>query len=255
MRQGWIALLLPLVACDKLANTYEGVTAPIVGQGLILGVEAPPSEIDLTGSDFANGASATLFLASAEEAQNIEDAPVTDATVSLSGGNLAALDATNLGDGAYQIGPDPALEYQDNATWTLTALTSNDTSTADVTLPPAATFTFDTQHAVNAPITLDVTGQGFTDVLIVVMDNATGASTYDNRPTGIKELYDRSRNNTPLTTVEIPGSAFAGESVYAIGVAGLTHTTSADLDFMNTLLSSVSAGKLRFTAVSTLQVP
>lgn len=255
MRQGWIALLLPLVACDKIADVYDGVTAPIVAQGLVLGVEPPPSEIDLTGSDFASGASATVFLASAEEAQNIEDAPVADATVSLSGGNLATMEATNLGDGAYQVGPDPSLEYQDNATWTITALTSDDTSTADVTLPPAADLAFDQQHTANAPITIDMTGQGFTDVLIVVMDNATGATTYDNRPQGIRELYDRSRNNTPLTTVEIPGSAFADESVYAIGVAGLTHTTADDLEFMNTLLSSVSAGKLRFTAVSTMQAP
>lgn len=252
MRLGWIALLLPLAACDKLVDTYEGVTAPIVAQGLVLGIEPPPSEVDLTGSDFASGASVTVFLATAEEAQNIEDAPVDDGEVSLSGGNLGNLEATNLGDGAYQVGPDPTLEYQDNATWTITAETSNDTSTADVTLPAAANFTFDQSHTASQPITLDVTGQGFTDVLVVVMDNASGDSTYDNRPQGIRELYDRSRNNTPLTTVEIPGSAFPGQSIYAIGVAGLNHTTADDLEFMNTLLSSVSAGKMRFTAISTL---
>ena len=252
MRLFWMAVLLPLAACDKLANTYDGVTAPIVVQGLVLGVEPPPSEVDLSGSDFASGASVTVFLASAEEAQNIEDAPVTDGAVSLSGGNLATIQGTNLGDGAYQVGPDPAMEYQDNATWTITALTTNDTSTADVTLPPAANFTLAQQQTASQPITVDLTGQGFTDILIVVMDNATGDITYDNRPTGIKELYDRSRNNTPLTTAEIPGSAFADQSVYAIGVAGLTHTAADDLDFFNTLLSSVSAGKLRFTAVSTL---
>ncbi len=252
MRQGWIALLIPLVACDKIVDVYDGVTAPIVTQGLVLGIEPPPSEVDLTGSDFASGASATVFLASAEEAQNIENAPIDDGDVSLSGGNLASLQATNLGDGAYQVGPDPALEYQDNATWTLTAETTNDTSTADVTLPAAANFTFDQNHTASQPITLDVSGQGFTDILIVVMDNASGDSTYDNRPQGIRELYDRSRNNTPLTTVEIPGSAFPDQSVYAIGVAGLTHTTADDLEFMNTLLSSISAGKMRFTAISTL---
>ena len=53
------------------------------------------------------------------------------------------------------------------------------------------------------------------------------------------------------TTFEIPGTAFPGDSVYAVGVAGVVHTTGDQLDNMNTALSTIMTGDMKVYAVNT----
>ena len=62
-------------------------------------------------------------------------------------------------------------------------------------------------------------------------------------------FYDFARADT-VTRVTIPGDlAFDSAGVYAVGVAGMNKADSDTFVDMNTALSSVMAGKLRFKAM------
>lgn len=250
------AALLPLAACDKISETYEGLTAPIVAEGLIMGVEAPQSDtIDLSETEWAEGTGATVFLATAEAAADLENAPLTDATVTMSGPGIGNVALANLGAGGYGVEPNPNVVYEVNATWTISAEVLDDTATAQVLLPPPANITIPEQHAPNTALSVDLGGQGYTAAIVVVIDNQAGSVTYSNQPQDIRGIYDMGHSTEDVGVVEIPATAFPAESVYAVGVAGLTHTTAEDLDFMNIVLSSIMAGKMRMFPVVTATIP
>ena len=97
----------------------------------------------------------------------------------------------------------------------------------------------------NTAVNIDLTGQEFDSALVIVM-LADGGVTYSNQPDGIREFYDFTHGSELVTTVEIPAEAFPSNGVYAIGVAGLTHTVAEDLTEMNTALTSIMAGKMVF---------
>jgi hypothetical protein len=88
-----------------------------------------------------------------------------------------------------------------------------------------------------------------------VIDVQSGETTYSNQPEDIKSLYEFTRGNDEITTVEVPGTAFSGQSIYALGVAGMVHTTSEDIENMNSALSSVMGGKMRMFPVVTATMP
>lgn len=261
MRRAVILALIPLAACDQITNTYDGLTASMVGEGVVLGVEAPESDlIDLSGTAYGEGTGVTMFLGSAEAANNIASAPIEGALVSVSGPSIGEVAATDMSGGVYTVGPDSSLVYQPNATWTLTAtvpdsVNGDDVGIAHVVLPAAADVTIPQQHTANTKIDIDLTGQGFTSSVVVVVDTMSGSVTFSNEPMSITDVYDMTRGNADVGVVTVPASAFPGESVYALGIAGLAHTTSADFDNMNTAVSAVAAGKMRMFPVITAPMP
>lgn len=249
-----LALPVALTGCDQLINTYEGLTNPLVAQGLVLGIAAPDSElIDLSQTDYGEGTAVTVFLADAESADKLEEAPVEGADVSVRG-DFGDVPADETGGGAYSIVPGE-LTYADGATWTVVADVQGEVGRANVDLPPPAAFQIEQDHAKGEPIDLDFTGKGFTSALIVVMEVESGDITYSTEPKDIRDVYELTRSNEEIGVVQVPGTAFPDEKVYALGVAGMVHTQAADLEGMNTALSSVLAGKMKFYPVVTAQLP
>lgn len=254
-----LALLLPLVGCDYIEqgkDIFEGLTNPLVVQGMILGIEPPDSEdIDLSGSDYSEGTTALVFLADAANADELENAPVSGADVSLRGGNLGDEGLADMGAGAYALALDPGVVYADGAQWTVVVGLGSDTARAEVTLPAGANLTIDEEHTQGAPLTVNLSSGGYDSALVVVIDGQNQEVTYSNEPSGIKEIYDFTHSTETVGVVEIPGTAFPDQSVYAVGIAGMNNTTSEDLENMNTALSSVMSGKMVFSAVSTIELP
>jgi hypothetical protein len=119
-----------------------------------------------------------------------------------------------------------------------------------VTAPPPPDADLPTAHSAGQPLSVDLAGQGFDSVLVVVLDAASLELSYSNEPADIQELYEFGHGGTG-DSVEIPGDAFPGDSLYAVGVAGLVTADAADLDEVNTALSSMLAGKFRFYPVQT----
>lgn len=257
-------VMLSLTGCDalnKARDTLEGVLEPVVVEGIVLGIEAPQGQgVDqlLEGTDYQAGTSVTVFIADAREVSEIENAPVTGADVVLSGPGVS-VPIAETGGGVYTHVPSGDLPYDAEATWELTVTRSSEeaeqVSVASLILPTDHDHrdAIPTEHTLATGIDIDFTGLGYDAALLVVLDE-TGI-VYSNEPTDIQELYTFTHGNGDLGVVTVPGDVFDSETLYLVGVAGMTNTRAADLDEMNTALSTVMMGKMRFYTVSTANLP
>lgn len=244
-----LLLLLPLGGCELFQNgtdVVNGLLNPLVAEGMLLATVPPDAgdsgdtgaSFDLGSAGIEEGTSLTLFLADAANVNEIENAPIDDATVSVHGA-----EAAGGGGGLYTVVGE-GLTYEAGAAWNLDVDVADTAARAVLNLPAEPTFTLPAL-VTNTPVTLDLSGQGFNSALVVVIE-ATSGVTHSNQPDGIREFYDFTHGGDDVTTVEIPAEAFPGNGVYAIGVAGLVHTTSDDLSEMNTGLSTIMSGKMVF---------
>lgn len=249
--------LVVLAGCDifdkakQVADAIEGLTNPLVLQGLVLSVQDPGDPtvvavLEAAGTEIGTGA--TVFLADAASASDLDNAPIAGGSVTIDD-----VSATDQGDGSYVIDPSMGLLYVAGETWSTRAfpLPDSDESVATVILPPPASITWPETLTVDEPFLFDLTGQGYDGSVLLVLDQ-NGTPTYSNEPESIDDVYNATLSEGELETVEIPASAFPTEGVFVIGVAGLVGTTSADLVEVNTALSNVSAGQMVFRAVTVL---
>lgn len=255
-----VLALLSLTGCEafqKARDTLDGVLQPVVVEGLVLGIQAPQG----TGADdlfqdspYAAGTAVTAFLADAQEVADLENAPITDAEVVVDVGD-ATFDIPALGEGGYSRVPDGAMVYDAGQTWSLsiTRTADGESSTGVASLALPADHDFSEQlpmfHTAGEAIDLDFTGLDYDAALVVVLDQDGVA--YSNEPTTIREVYEFTHGNGDLTTETLPGEVFTEGGIFLVGVAGMTNTRAADLEGVNTALSTVMMGKMRFYAVST----
>lgn len=251
-------ILLQLFGCDafhKAFSSVNGLTEGTVVQGAVLGVEVPDDpaiQALIEGTDFAPGTGITAFVADATSIADLANAPVDDAIVTMNG-NVAEI-VPPQANGLYASDPTGSdLEYQDDADWELDVNREGAVGSAFVHLPPAAAFDVEQVHDKNTPLTIDLAGQGFQSTVAVVIDQ-NGEVTWNNVPTDIKALYDAMQGED-AGVLTIPGSAFASDGVYAVGVAAMVHTSAEDLEGMNTVLSKVRSGKMVLRPVSTVPLP
>ncbi len=251
-------ILLQLFGCDALNKAFSsvgGLTDATVVQGAVLGIEVPDDPRlapFLEGTDFAPGTAVTVFVADATSIADLGNAPVDGGVVTVSGD--ISEDVPGLGGGLYATDPSSSeLEYTDGAQWVVDVDTDGTVGTAILDLPPAAAFDVEPIHEPGAPMTIDLSGQGFQSSVAVVIDEQ-GTVTWTNAPTDISGLY-AAMDSDDAGVVEIPGSAFAGEGLYAVGVAAMSHTNAEDLTGINTALSKLRVGKMRIVPVSTIPLP
>ena len=246
------ASLLGCAQLDQAKDVVDGLTNPLIFEGVALGV-APVADdrVDLSGTDFDQSAAALITLADAADVADIANAPVTGADVSIvsdSGGRVHFADA---GDGTYTADSEDGLTYDPGAPATVSMTAGGEESSVTLTLPPAPDPGLPANAPPNQPLAVNLNGQGFDNVLVVVLDGATGAVTYDNRPDSIQDLYDLTHGEGELA-VQIPGGAIPDESVYLVGVAGLVNADASQIENANTALSAMMAGRLAFSVVSTM---
>lgn len=251
-------LSLSLVGCDafrKAFDTVEGLTESTVVQGAVLGIEVPDDPTLaalLEGTEFAPGTAVTAFVVDASSVADLANAPVDDATVSVAGGIEEAV--PSQGDGLYANDPSTSdLIYADGESWTLSVARGDAVGEVALSLPAGAAVEIPTQHGAGSPLVIDLTGQGFGSAIGVVVD-ATGEVVWTNVPTDVRSLYD-AMGSDEVTTLEIPGSAFAANQVYLVGVAAMAHTDADDLTDVNTALSKVRVGKMFLSPVTTAAIP
>lgn len=229
---------------DDANETFEGLTNPLVVQGWYVGVEPPQdADVDLSGSDFADGAALTVFLADAASVDEMDQAPVQGAEVDADG-----IPLTEGNGGRYVAVGSDGLEYTNNGESLISIGLTRGVAEALVVTPPPADFVVPVNGTAGTDLTIDLSGQGYDNVLVVVLDS-TGSVSWTNTPSDITAIYDFARADT-VTRVTIPGDlAFDSAGVYAVGVAGMNKADSDTFVDMNTALSSVMAGKLRFKAM------
>lgn len=247
-----VGLCLGLPGCaffQKVEDVFEGLTNPLVGLGMVLGVE-PAGGADLEGTAYEEGVFASVFLADAANVDQIEEAPVTGAEVS-----IQSVPALDTGTGLYSIIPTDGLAYQEEVTWRVRVEIGGGVATANLELPAAVDFDPPTTHTAGSDLEVDASGQPFDSLLVVVLEAESGDVTWSNEPETAREFYDFTHRSTDELVVTIPGDeAFPNESGYLVGVAGMNHTGASDLHGMNTALSTLMAGKMVISPVTTIPV-
>ena len=99
-----LAMIVVLSGCkyfSEVEEIFEGLTNPLVLQGLVLSIDTPPPEVDLASAGFVEGASATVFLADVAEASALAQAPVSEAEVLLTGPSIGSFTALEVTPGTY----------------------------------------------------------------------------------------------------------------------------------------------------------
>lgn len=248
-----------LGGCEQLKDVQDkvaGWTNPLVMQGLYLGVAEPDIDgFDLSKTDFDDGTSALLFLADASNVDDLENAPVSGAGVALKSDGNGRVSLGDEGDGAYRASASDGLTYTAGEQISLIVNMGDSQATGAVQSPAAADLDVPEQHDKGEALSLNLTGQSFDSLLVVVFDATSGKLTFSNQPETVKEIYDFTHGGgDEALIVDVPGSAFPSEGLYAVGAAGLRAASADDFEDANTALSSLLSGKLKFYPVSTLSL-
>jgi hypothetical protein len=242
------------IACNiEIPDEIAGLTNRFVVQGLYLGVETPDDDTiaaALEESDFGSG-QVTVFFADATNIDDIEEAPITGLGPQFRSENSGSFDLAEDGDGRYTLASNANLSYIGGESVFVTVDYADETRKVPMSAPNGADVTLATTHTAGNPMAISLVGQDFDSTLVTVIDIVSGEVTHDNLPTDISEVLNMGGDDDTSMTLEIPGAAFAAESIYAVGIGGLVKADTADFEQVNTLLSGFKAGTMSFQPVCT----
>ena len=123
------------------------------------------------------------------------------------------------------------------------------THSISTVLPGSAQYDLEDDQPLGEDIVIDLSGQGFDSHLVVVTRLPDAEIVYSNEPTDFAGIYELANSEGELGEVVIPGDTFSVEGVYAIGLSALTKTDSDNMVELNTVLSSLMAGKIAYDVV------
>jgi hypothetical protein len=260
-------LLVQLSGCDLIAKgkekindvkeKIEGLTNPLVAEGVIMSFVPPESDqFNFENTPYSEGTITTIGLADAKNAADLANAPVSGAAVTVRGN--VQVDASETSPGLYTVDLGSDLDYTANQTWNIDINPSeeDEVAMATINLPEGLDLqTIPDEHDPGVALQVDLEGAGYNSAIVIVLDGATGNTTYSNEPKTVTDLYNFMTGDEELSSVEIPASAFPGQTVYMVGIAGMVHTTTEDVSDMNTALSKFMAGQMRFKIISTIDIP
>ena len=237
---------------DDVKDDIEGYTEPIVVQAVLLGI-AEPDGVDLSGTEFEQGALLAVYLADASDPTELENAPVSGAAVSVRSESIGNIPMTDEGGGLYRItGEDAGFSYYAGEEFKVVADYDNESHKTAVYAPhPVDTDDIPTEHARGEQLVVDLSSApgDYDSAIAAVVDITTGEKTWSNEPSGVEELYEFTHTDEDVRKVVIPGAAFPESGVYAVGVAGMHVGETEDYEEVNTALSSFLAGEMSFYGV------
>lgn len=249
-----VPMMLGCADFNKLKNTVDGVTNPLVMVGAFLGIEQPSDpNMNMDGTEFSGSAVVTTVLADASSVAEMADNPVGGASATLRSDSNGTVDLVEGDAGDYQASSDDGLVYTEGESVKI-AVDWDGVHSASIDSPRPAAFSTPQSHTRGEGVIVDLSGQDYDSVFVVVYDVLNQEITFDNRPTDIVAIYDWT-HGVGTIRVEIPGDAFGAESIYGLGVAGLRHSEAEDFTDTNTLLSTFASGKFTFNGVYTMDVP
>lgn len=237
-------LSLLLVGCGPLWDRLAAYTDADVAGGLVLGVAAPEG-VDLSLSEYGEGAVASAFLAT------LEGELVDEAALQLRSPSNGLIALTIESEGVWTATAKDGLVYTVGERLTLVR---NGVDILSVDAAPLAEVTLPEAYVAGVPLEVDASGQDYDGLLVSVVDVVTGATVWTNTPDETTEMTSLLLEEAVLA-VTIPGQVFKPESVYAVGVAGLRGNAPDDVAEVNVLASSMMSGILEFWPVSTVTIP
>lgn len=239
--------------CDRLKAT-EDLTSPVVAQGLFLGLNLPDG-MDIEGSDLlAYTAACTVFLAYVSDPQALADSPVEGAGVQFASATNGSLPFSDEGSGKYLVTAQDGLVYEPGDLASVSVNIDGDDAKVGVETPDAPEFSLPTDGPylpALQPVTIDLTGQDYDNLIIAVYDVQKSELVYDNLPTSVNETYQYTHQTEATLTAEIPGDVFRGQGSFLIGVAGMQLANPDTFSGANQALSAFMAGQFSLTYVLT----
>lgn len=261
MRVVLLTAALSLSACSFFEQVGEAITGAVesrVAIGVVSSVEIRgldraglPEDMDF--GELSEGMAGTVFVAEAKEIAAIQNAPVSGMDIQVTGCGASA-GLSEQGSGLYTMLPPTAIDDCSGGSFTIALDPEASASFIDVALPPRPSVLPPFEGTQDQGITLDWSGQGYDSALIVVVDTLSGQVTYSNEPQEILDYYNFLKGNDKVSVLDIPGEAFPKASVYAVALTGFERVRAANLEELNTVLTTVSGGRTVVSLVSTLPV-
>ena len=247
--------LLPSAGCNfELPDEITGLTNRFVVQGIYMGVETPEDDniaAALDGTDFGGGAQVTAFFADAASIDEIEEAPISGLSPTFRSPAEGSFTLVEDDDGRYSLDAGAGLAYTGGESVVISVDFEGVTHKVPADAPSGPELSLSQTHTAGQPMVINLDGQGFDTTVITVIDVSTGDMTWDNLPSDISDVLDLGGDEDEGGAIEIPGTAFATESIYAVGVGGLVGADTLQFEEVNTLLSGFKAGTMAFQPVCT----
>lgn len=248
----WLVLVAAVVApgCDRIRAT-EDLAGPVVAQGLYLGLELPDGMTVDGGDLLSYTAACTVFLAYLSDPNAIEDSPLEGAGVEFRSAANAPLDLADEGDGRYLVTAAEGLVYSPDDTALLNFDVDGGTARMSVEAPDAPSVDVASYMTPRQSFTVDISGQGYDNIIVAVYDIQKSKLTWDNLPTTLGETYAYTHLDEPAEVITVPGDALPGEGSFLVGVAGMRLADTEGFDGINESLSAFMAGQFALRYVIT----
>lgn len=241
-RRTVVLALVGLVGCNRLEDT-EQLAAPAVAQGLYLGLELPDG-VDVSDTDLLDyTAACTVFLAYVSGADAIEDAPLEGADVEFRSAENAELPLVDQGGGEYLVTAESGLVYEPGDRSTISLEIQGEPARMAVDPPSAPDVDIEPFQVPRTPLEIDLSDQDYDNLIVAVYDINRNKLTWDNLPDSVGETYEYTHRGDRVTTQEVPGDAFPGETSYLVGVAGMKLADPDSFEGINQTLSAFMAGQ------------
>jgi hypothetical protein len=251
-RGSLLVLFLGQTGCDQIKewrDQVSGLTNRFVVEGVYMGVEEPEDDriaSVLEETDFGDGSSVTAYLADASEIDDLENAPITGATIAFHSPATGGYNLDEESNGKYTL---TDVTYVPGETVKLSSTYDGTVREIQVTVPASPDGGIPWEHTEGTGMTVDLTGQGYDSAMVVVIDIVNRTTTFSERPESISDFYNLAHGDEAALTIDIPSEAFSGQSLYAVGVAGVVFSEEDDYQEVNTALSTFMAGRFVFEAV------
>ena len=249
-----------LLACgvvaelEKVKDTIEGLTNPMVVEVIVLGLEEPEHEglaAALEAGEVELGTSVAVFVADSDSSEEVNENTIDDATVEVETDDATLAAAHDAATGAYLVEPGDGAVYTAGSTWHIRVEQGDAVAELNGELPESLEVTVPEEHEPATDLVLNLNGSDHDSALAMVVD-LNGEVTWTNQPETAEDYLSWLLDETPLTTLTIPAEAFPDPSFYVVGLAGLKHSKGADhVSGANSLLSAMMAGKMHFYPVTT----
>lgn len=230
-----------------------GPAAPVAANGLVIGAEQIPVELNL-----AEPVDAVAFLAVPLSVTDLESNAVAGADVWIDIDASTTVDLPEEGTGLYAYDPASApadgLRYEVGATYRLHAEVDAVYHSVTMEAPPPPLLHGAPElgaHPSGAGLTFDLSGQGFDYASYVVIDQ-NGEVRLDGLPEDGAELILDLRDANGVTSVTVPAGVMVGSSVpYTVAILAVRKADKVDFEGFGRFWSEFGMGSYAVVPVLT----
>ncbi len=239
-------------AVTRIGDKIIGLTNPVLVGGLIVGTRLPDDpqlRAALEDNGVTERTEVQLAVADALELQDVEQALITDALVTLDADT--SVDLTVGDDDWFTLDAPPGPPYVAGDTWMLSAELPDRVlpGTVSIPLPEGAAAVLPLVQPPRQALTVDLSGQGYDFAFAAVYD-LNGEELWTNAPDDNDAIIDFVLpGGDPVEEVVLPGDAFPEEGAVVVGVAGMQRAPVEGIEGLNEALTAVLAGELQLEPV------